>query len=211
MRRLSLAGFPFGGLLLAAAWWFVLFSPWTASPRGFWWGMVFATGTLLGYSAWLLRGQWRPLFHPRWQWFVLGIVSAALLYGLFWVGHHLVLSLFPKASEEIAAVYAMRQHAPLWLLALLLLFWIGPAEEIFWRGVVQRYFQQKLPPFAALLVTTSLYALIHAWAGNLSLLLAAFVVGLVWGLLFLRTGSLLPGILSHAVWDVLMVVVLPVQ
>jgi len=205
------AGFPFGGLVLATTWWFVLFSPWTAPVVRFWWAMMFATGSLLAYSAWLLRGQWRELLRWDWRSVLLGFGSAVALYGLFRVGQLLLLAIAPESQQAIAAVYRHRQEAPLWLLALLLAFWIAPAEEIFWRGVLQRWLQGRLRRIAALLLATLLYTLVHAWSGNLPLLLAAFTAGLLWGALFAWTGSLVPGILSHALWDVLMFVLVPLQ
>lgn len=197
--------------MLAAAWWFVLFSPWTAPARAFWWGMVFATGTLLGYSAWVLRGQWEEVLQVEVRGIALGIASAGLLYGLFWGGHAVLVTLFPESHAAIASIYRRRAEAPAWLIATMLLVWIAPAEEIFWRGVLQRYMQRKLRPVWALLGSALLYALVHAWSGNLPLLVAAFVLGIAWGGLFLWTGSLVPGILSHALWDVLVFVVIPLQ
>ncbi len=211
MPRWDFRGFPFGGLVLAAAWWFVLFSPWTAPQHGFWWGMFFATASLLGYSAWLLRQECSTLLGWELRWVLLGIASGLLLYGLFWIGHRLLVELFPATSAAVAAIYRRRAEAPAWLLSLLLLLWIGPAEEVFWRGVLQRYLQTKTAPAVALLTTTLLYALIHAWAGNIPLLLAAFIAGASWGALFLWSGSLVPGIIAHGLWDVLMFVVAPLQ
>jgi membrane protease YdiL (CAAX protease family) len=132
-------------------------------------------------------------------------------YGLFRVGQLLLLAIAPESQQAIAAVYRHRQEAPLWLLTLLLAFWIAPAEEIFWRGVLQRWLQGRLRRVAALLLATLLYTLVHAWSGNLPLLLAAFVAGLFWGGLFIWTGSLVPGIISHGLWDILVFVVAPFQ
>jgi len=205
------AGFPFGGLVLATAWWFVLFSPWTAPVVRFWWAMMFATGSLLFYSVWLLRGQWRELLRWDWRGVLWGFGSAVALYGLFRVGQLLLLAIAPESQQAIAAVYRHRQEAPLWLLTLLLALWIAPAEEIFWRGVLQRWLQGRLRRIAALLLATLLYTLVHAWSGNLPLLLAAFTAGLLWGALFAWTGSLVPGIISHGLWDILVFVVAPFQ
>jgi membrane protease YdiL (CAAX protease family) len=205
------AGFPFGGLVLATAWWFVLFSPWTAPVVRFWWAMLFATGSLLAYSAWLLRRQWHTVLQLNWRNVLLGVTSAIVLYGIFWLGHTVLLLLAPESQDAIAAVYQRRQEAPPWLLALLLGLWIGPAEEIFWRGVLQRALQQRIHRIAALVLATALYSLVHAWSGNLPLLLAAFVAGLFWGGLFIWTGSLVPGIISHGLWDILVFVVAPFQ
>jgi membrane protease YdiL (CAAX protease family) len=77
--------------------------------------------------------------------------------------------------------------------------------------VLQRALQQRIHRIAALVLATALYSLVHAWSGNLPLLLAAFTAGLLWGALFAWTGSLVPGIISHALWDVLMFVLVPLQ
>ncbi len=212
MSKFSLAGFPFGGLVLAAAWWFVLFSPWTRPAQGsFWWGLFLATGTLLGYSVWLLRTERASLFCFSPRWVFVGLGSAFFLYGIVWIGYHGLSAFAPGIVEAVGTIYARRTQAPAWVLIPLLGLWIGPAEEIFWRGVVQRYFQKRFTPIAGLIVATLLYSLVHAWSGNIPLLLVAFVAGLVWGLLFLWSGSLLPGILSHALWDVAVFVLLPLQ
>lgn len=211
MRLWDLRGFPFGGLVLATAWWFVLFSPWTAPAHGFWWGMLFATGSLLGYSAWILRGQWPEVLRVNVRGVCIGLASAVLLYGLFRIGHAILLALFPESHAALASIYGRRAEASAWLIAVLLAVWIAPAEEIFWRGVLQRFLQRKLPGVWAWLIAAVLYALVHLWSGNLPLVLAALVLGLAWGGLFLWAGSLVPGILSHALWDVLVFVVLPLQ
>jgi membrane protease YdiL (CAAX protease family) len=173
--------------------------------------MLFATGSLLAYSAWLLRRQWHTVLQLNWRNVLLGVTSAIVLYGIFWLGHTVLLLLAPESRDAIAAVYQRRQEAPPWLLALLLGLWIGPAEEIFWRGVLQRALQQRIHRIAALVLATALYTLVHAWSGNLPLLLAAFTAGLLWGALFAWTGSLVPGIISHGLWDILVFVVAPFQ
>ncbi len=53
------------------------------------------------------------------------------------------------------------------------------------------------------------HALAHIWTLNLSLMLAAFTGGLVWGWIFLVERSLVPVILSHSLWSALIFVALP--
>jgi membrane protease YdiL (CAAX protease family) len=207
------AGFPFGGLVLATAWWFVLFSPWTAPVVRFWWAMLFATGSLLAYSAWLLRRQWHTVLQLNWRNVLLGVTSAIVLYGIFWLGHTVLLLLAPESRDAIAAVYQRRQEAPPWLLALLLGLWIGPAEEIFWRGVLQRALQQRIHRIAALVLAT---AAVHPGACLVGQSPAAlgslYVAGLLVGSArCIWTGSLVPGIISHGLWDILVFVVAPFQ
>jgi CAAX prenyl protease-like protein len=74
-------------------------------------------------------------------------------------------------------------------------------EELFWRSFIQRWidtpdFLARAPAsisLRALLVCSALFALEH------SMLVAGFLAGLVYGMLYMRTGSLWSPILAHAV------------
>ena len=96
------------------------------------------------------------------------------------------------------------------MVGLLLLLIIGPAEELFWRGFVQCSLSARWGADAAFAVTLVLYTVIHVWAFNVMLLLAALVVGGCWGLLYRLRPQALPAlIVSHAVWDVCAFVLFP--
>ena len=99
-----------------------------------------------------------------------------------------------------------------WLLSALMLLLIGPAEEIFWRGYVQRTLSRRWTPNAGFVVTTLVYALVHAASCNFMLVMAALVAGVGWGGLYRlyprRRWAL---IVSHAVWDVAVFVWFPIS
>ncbi|MCS7197484.1 MAG: CPBP family intramembrane metalloprotease [Candidatus Bipolaricaulota bacterium] len=195
------------GLLVLAAfalWYFVF-------QTGLWnfWARLSLAATLLATSALIVTPDRKQLFQARSRDGVLGIVSALALYGIFWVGQQLALAILPFASEQIGKVYANRtQLDPLWI-GLLLFFLVGPSEEIFWRGFVQRRLSEPLGSLGALFTTTAIYALVHIWTLNLMLILAAFVAGFVWGWLYQRERSLISVMLSHALWDVVIFVIFP--
>ena len=99
--------------------------------------------------------------------------------------------------------------------SLLLIFLIGPAEEFFWRGYVQHTLERisggRQPKDRALLITAAVYALVHIWSLNFMLVMAALVAGLVWGLVYRSCPKALPAlIVSHALWDVLVFILLPI-
>lgn len=195
---------------IAAGMWFVLFSPWTQGMVNFWWGMVAAAGLLAALGTWQSRSELRRLWAFRWLWVAVGATSAAVLYGVFWLGHVVSTALLAGAGEQVARVYEMRSQGQEFAIAAALLLWIGPAEEIFWRGYVQRRLGQRLGKVGALLVATALYTVVHVWAGNPMLLVAAAVCGLFWGVMFLRLNDLWPVVISHALWDVAVFVIWPV-
>ena len=96
------------------------------------------------------------------------------------------------------------------IIAILLLLIIGPAEEIFWRGFVQRRLMLRFGSNIGFIAATVCYALVHIWSFNFMLVMAALVVGLCWGLTYRFFPRLLPAlIVSHAVWDACAFVIFP--
>ena len=199
-------------IAIAALLWAVMFSPWTAPHVNFWLTMSVAGVVLTTLSLALspdLLGVLKSTFSAKH--IALGVALAALLWCVFWVGDKVACWMFPFAEGEIGSIYSMKDGTSPWLIGHLLLLVIGPAEEIFWRGFVQRQFSLKMNPTWAFVLTTAIYALVHIWAGNFMLVVAAAVVGGVWGLLYrLWPKGLWTLIISHAVWDVVVFLVFPI-
>ncbi len=206
----------------AAVFWFILFSQWTVGWVNFWGGMSVAAGlltvgslyaarreppSLLGGTAWTFDEAFRfRLVH-----ILIGLVAAAVLYGVFFIGDRLSSLLFSFAKPQVIGIYGTKSQASHLTIGLLLLFWIGPAEEIFWRGFVQRRLSGWLGEWRGLAIATLIYALIHVWSFNFMLIMAALICGLFWAWMFKTYRSVWPGIISHAVWDVVIFVVLPIR
>ncbi len=199
-------------IAIAALLWAVMFSPWTAPHVNFWLTMSVAGVVLTTLSLALspdLLGVLKSTFSAKH--IALGVALAALLWCVFWVGDKVACWMFPFAEGEIGSIYSMKDGTSPWLIGPLLLLVIGPAEEIFWRGFVQRQFSLKMNPTWAFVLTTAIYALVHIWAGNFMLVVAAAVVGGVWGLLYrLWPKGLWTLVVSHAVWDVVVFLVFPI-
>lgn len=206
LRRLIFA------VCAAALLWFYMFSPWTGGLTNFWMNMsasaLILSSMAIPWSGLRLDGlDARKLFLQ----FLLGVGIAFALWGIFWVGDKLSQLMFSFARPQVDSVYSMKDGSSAALIAVLLLVLIGPAEEFFWRGYVQKSISERLSPDAALLVTTLVYALVHVWSFNFMLVMAAFVAGAVWGLIYRLRPSLLPAlIVSHALWDALVFVILPI-
>lgn len=140
-----------------------------------------------------------------------GAAIAVALWGMFWIGDKASQMLFNFARGQVDLIYGMKEGESPWLLSALMLFLIGPAEEIFWRGYVQEKLQQKWNPNAGFLATTAIYALVHAGSCNFMLIMAALVAGAVWGMLYrLFPQKFFSIILSHALWDVAVFVWFPI-
>lgn len=198
-----------GPIVVAAGLWFVMFSPWTAPHINFWYTMTTSAVVLTTLGTLSCRECVTTLRFAPGQ-IVAGVAIAAVLWGVFWVGDKVSQLMFSFARPEVDMIYGMKTGTDPVVVGLLLLLIIGPAEEFFWRGFVQRSLSARWGADAAFAVTLVLYTVIHVWAFNVMLLLAALVVGGCWGLLYRLRPQALPAlIVSHAVWDVCAFVLFP--
>ena len=197
-------------ILLAFLLWTVMFSPWTAPFVPFWWMMTFSAFTLTVLSSIVSPGWWKCV---RWSVsnLLFGIVIAVVLWCVFWVGDKVSTWLFDFARPQVNLIYGMKEGESPWLLSCLLLFLIGPAEEIFWRGYVQETFSKKFSPNTGFILATACYTLVHIASFNFMLIMASMVCGLAWGLLYrLFPQRFSAIILSHALWDAAVFVWFPI-
>ncbi len=195
---------------LANLFWFLLFSPSIKGFGNFWTTMAIAAGILTAIGIIIQKHRLPLLFTFKIQHIGAGIASALLLYGIFFAGNKLSTSLFAFAHSQIAAVYTTKTGNSPALIGALLFFWIGPAEEIFWRGFIQQRLSGRLGGTAGYITTSFLYAAVHIYSLNLMLITAALICGFFWGALFRKYNSLWPGIISHALWDVLIFIIVPI-
>ena len=187
-----------------------MFSPWTAPFVNFWWMMTGSALTLSVFATLFNPGWWREV---KWSLpnVLLGLGIAVALWGVFWLGDKVSSWMFDFARPQVDSIYGMKEGESPWLLAALLLLLIGPAEEIFWRGYVQRTLSKRWNPNAGFVVATLIYALGHAGSCNFMLVMAALVVGAAWGALYRFFPNRFAAIiLSHAVWDVVVFIFFPI-
>ncbi len=203
MKRVTLP------LLAATVLWFLMFNPWITMPVDFWTMMTFSGCTLFMMALFIDR-SWFEDIKISWSGFFVGIVLALVLWGIFWVGDKVATWIFPFARPQVDTIYNMKESQSEWIIGLLLLFIIGPAEEIFWRGFIQRNISHQWSVDMSFVVTLLVYGLVHIWKFNFMLVMAALVCGFVWGLAYrLWPKQLFALIVSHAVWDTLVFVVWP--
>lgn len=198
-------------IILAAILWFVMFSRWTSPHINFWYVMALAAGVLTSLS-FIFRKDWKTQFTFDVKDVALGVGSAIVLWGVFYLGNEISTLLFDFAHPQVNDVYAMKDAQNQMILALALLFWIGPAEEIFWRGYVQRTLSEsKLGDMKAFIITTLIYAFVHIWAFNFMLFMAALICGVFWGFIYMKNRNLLTVLISHAIWDVAVFILFPIM
>ena len=191
--------------------WFLMFSPWTAHWFNFWLTMTasgitltsmaiafggnpFKSSGTLAANTGLLKEVGREL--------LLGTIIAIVLWNVFWVGDKVSQMLFSFARPQVDMIYGMKDGQSACVIAALLLCIIGPAEEMFWRGYIQRTLCKQYSALYAFVITFGLYTLVHLPSGNFMLIMAALTCGILWGGLYYLIPRHFPAIIiSHALWD----------
>lgn len=177
-------------------------------PRERFWQRMTATGACLGSLALVADPDLRKT-RIRPAHIALGAVTAAGLYAVFRVGDRLARRIMPKGGEDIDEVYRLRALRPAPELAARLALVIGPAEELFWRGMIQRALAERFGRWRGAALAAGAYGAAHVMTGNLTLTGAAATAGAYWSTL--AAGGLPMGALiaSHAMWDVWIFLVQP--
>jgi uncharacterized protein len=193
-----------GGVLLAFACWGFTFG-WAGG--NFWVKIGVSVIVVTLYSLWWQK----PRIPLRLSSFLLGLLSAAVLYGIFFAGYRLAPYFLAGAGTQVGGIYSLGTGTGRVLICLLLLLVTGPGEEIFWRGFLQDNLMKKWGGLGGFLVATGVYSGVHVFSGNLMLILAALVAGAFWGLQYLWKRDLLLQITSHSVWSAVIFAIAPIQ
>lgn len=193
-------------LALAAFFWYLTFG---LELFNFWLSMAVAASVLAGLGI-LFQGTPVTGEDFNLRSLIVGVAAAVVLYFLFWLGYTVSQWIFPFAEGQVNSIYHIRTQGQAIIIALVLLFVTSPAEEIFWRGFIQKWSMDKWGREKGWLVGAVLYAGVHIFSGNFMLLMAALVAGLFWGWLYLKVENLAPCIISHCLWTVGIFLLFPV-
>ncbi|MBP6909957.1 MAG: CPBP family intramembrane metalloprotease [Candidatus Saccharicenans sp.] len=199
--------------VLSAAIFPLIFSGWLPAALDFW---SLFSATLLVFllvALWLEPGFSRLIaadFLGRgWGKVAIGVASAILLYVLFYAGSLILPKIMPGGLAQMALIYALKSGQSQWRVGIFLALIIGPGEELWWRGFLQRHWSSRLGSWPGLFLVAGLYAAVHLTSRNPVLILAALVCGLVWGYQYLKFKSILANIISHVLFDLAVFLFLP--
>ena len=192
-------------VIAALLWWMTFYLQF-----GVFWFKIAFSAFVLAVLSFILQPARVMDFRINWRSIAIGLVSAGLLYLLFWAGKTLSTALLPFAGDQIGAIYDKGEGTPQWVIILLLFFITGPCEEIYWRGYLQRQLMVRFGGAGGWLLATLCYAGVHISSGNFMLTAAAGVAGAFWGIMYWRFKDLSPVIISHCIWSTFIFAVMPV-
>jgi CAAX protease family protein len=171
-------------------------------PRERFWSRMTLTG--LGLGSYALAADpalaRRVRVGPREV--ALGLGSAGVLYATFALGDRFARRYLPSGADDIAAIYRLRTLRPRGEIAARLATVIGPAEELFWRGLVQEALMARFGRWPGAALAAAAYGGVHLVTGNFTLFGAAGMAGAHWCLLYAAGAPLGALLVSHVTWDV---------
>ncbi len=177
-------------------------------PRAQFWDRMTTTGAILGAIAIASdRSLQRPKLRARDV--ALGLGIATGLYGVFQVGDRMARKILPSGDKNIGDIYALRELRPRDEIAVRLAAVVGPAEELFWRGLLQRSIARRWGGPPAAVAATVAYGGAHLITSNPALIGAATVAGLYWSALASLGAPMAALIISHVAWDIWIFLVAP--
>ncbi len=148
---------------------------------------------------------------PWWAWPVAGLLGFLVVPPmselLFWIlnqfpGLKLLLEQYHPLTTELQALVG-EEISLAARLRYLLVLGVLPAlcEELTFRGFILCGLVRRFRPWTAILLSSFLFAVYQM---NVFQFLPHFVVGCILGLLVLRTGSVLTGMLFHLIYNILL-------
>nr|WP_259545880.1 CPBP family intramembrane glutamic endopeptidase [Heyndrickxia oleronia] len=140
----------------------------------------------------------------------LGILSGVVLYLVFWIGDWLFSLLSSYLDKQIGKTYKLLSPKYIWHY-FVLVFVLAPGEEIFWRGFVQKRLMYHIQGWLPVLITAMLNASIFIYSENIILIIAGLVGGIFWGSLYLWRKNIPLLVVSHVIFDLLLIIVLPLH
>jgi uncharacterized protein len=197
------AGAALGGALAVPS-----FAATFRGPRNRFWTRMTATGLLLGGLALVASPAARKTRIGPGE-VALGLASAAVLYGTFRIGDRFARRFVPGGERQIGEIYSLRELAPKGETAARLLSVIGPAEELFWRGLIQEALMRRYGRWTGAAMAAVAYSAVHVTTSNFTLMGAAGVAGAHWCVLYAAGVPLGALVVSHCVWDVWIFLVQP--
>ncbi len=135
---------------------------------------------------------------------LLALLGYTALLGLEKVAE----TLFPAGYEELDGLMrrlgdALKEAGVSYNAALLLALVSSCGEELWFRGALQSFFGSWLGTYPGILVQAGLFAAGHPAPGRAGRFYVAwaFAAGLIFGGLYAISGSLIPGILAHFLYN----------
>jgi membrane protease YdiL (CAAX protease family) len=174
------------------------------------WLAVGGAAVGLGSAVFVLDAAARRSLFPSARLALIGAAAGGLMAIATYVIYPVLARLSPLIATDAARLYASFRALPP-VIASFALLPVVIGEELVWRGAVQTEVVRRRGEWRGVTLTALAYALAHAPLGSPLLVAVALLCGMAWGTLRAVSGSLVPGLLAHLVWDLVVFLWLPLD
>lgn len=139
-----------------------------------------------------------------WKWSLIAALLAAVLLESSLVITFRIIE-FPAEAWTLAYDFADAPIWQVWSFILMAALVAGITEEVGFRGYMQVPLEVRYGPSVGIAIVSTVFVAAHlhqAWAGGGGILIMLFGISVLWGILARVSGSLIPGMISHTVADI---------
>lgn len=139
-----------------------------------------------------------------WKWSLIAALFAAVLLESSLVVTFRIIE-FRAEAWALAYDFADAPIWQVWGFILMAALVAGITEEVGFRGYMQVPLEGRYGPAVGITIVSIMFVVLHlnqAWAGGGGILIMLFGISAVWGVLARVSGSLIPGMISHTVADI---------
>jgi len=175
------------------------------------WPALGGASVVLGVAIFVFdRAAALRLLRPSARLVVAGMAAGCAMAAATGLLFPVFARVLPFMRTDTARLYASFRE-PARVVAALALLPVILGEELVWRGVVQTALARRLGAWRGVTLAALAYALAHAPLGSPVLVVVALSCGIAWGAMRAASGSLVPSLLAHLVWDIVVLLWLPVD
>ncbi len=160
------------------------------------WAIVLPTSLLMLLFGFVYGGL--AVIRPTFRDLVVGVFVGVVMGILTRVGMGFPF-FAPLLEDTVKPLLEFRYHFPA-------VIFVAFCEEVFWRGTLQRWAMFSWGKLQGFLSVVFLYAFLHLVCAGWTLSLIALLLGAIWGFMFVLFKDLTPSLVSHTVWDILLLI-----
>jgi membrane protease YdiL (CAAX protease family) len=86
---------------------------------------------------------------------------------------------------------------------------VGLAEELLFRGLIQRSLTRLFNPWIGILMSSFVFSIMHLTWHSIPELIFVYIAGTIFGYIYMKTQSLIPPIIAHGLGNTILVSVIP--
>ncbi len=155
-------------------------------------------------------GLYPAKWKKSWLGFLLGLTAIEFALGnaISWTLNYILYQNINGVSNSTSSMLSAQSLPPVEIILwFLFLGFVGPfIEELVFRGSILTFFRKFLPGWAAIVISSALFGLIHY--NTIPMMISTFAIGIFYGYACLKTESVWTSIFMHSLSNIVSVAII---